>query len=577
MKLSILILSGLIGLAINLNADILKIGDNGDFEEWSSGVPAKWVVNDVYKGAKYTKSANGQHSGNGALEVTTGSKQNFALKYSVNYSVQAGDKLRLAIWVKGNGSFNIGIYCYNSNQQWVGKNALSDTFKVDAPDWKMERYELTVPMIEHVKYGKIAAFCPVFTVLPDSQLVLDDFTIEQEKTTSGAVVAASPKAESGVPGEIVLLNASTGNNAPIQNIAKDSSVKLVLPKVIYGLPNQEMNLYFNNVVQVVNPGNYVFTVTAPKGRQDETRWRFTPAEKDIGDFMLTLSIYDQDNRKISEAETRVTISRLSNGVDKAITMLMVGDSLTDAAVYPALFLENMRKGGHNNLKLIGSHSGHGQAPVAGGLAVEGFGGWRWITFCQQWTKDGTYREKSNFIKKDGDKIIFDIQGYFDKYNNGKAPDVITFFLGVNDIAGAKADTLDAAVAESMKYMDLLINEFKKAAPNTLLGIALILPPSAYQDAFGANYGTRINRHQYRINQHRLLTEILKKYGDDTRVSIIPTFVNLDTVSGYPGENEAVFSGSKQTVSRQNNAVHPNSDGYRQIANTFYAWLKAQIK
>ena len=38
-------------------------------------------------------------------------------------------------------------------------------------------------------------------------------------------------------------------------------VRLTLPPIVYATPGVEANVYFDNVVLVVNPANYVFDIT----------------------------------------------------------------------------------------------------------------------------------------------------------------------------------------------------------------------------------------------------------------------------------------------------------------------------
>ena len=63
-----------------------------------------------------------------------------------------------------------------------------------------------------------------------------------------------------------------------------ANVRLLVPEKIYAVPGIEMNVYFNNIVTVINPANYVFDVNCEKGRNDVKRWRFTPEKGDVGTY-----------------------------------------------------------------------------------------------------------------------------------------------------------------------------------------------------------------------------------------------------------------------------------------------------
>ena len=78
------------------------------------------------------------------------------------------------------------------------------------------------------------------------------------------------------------------------------------------------------------------------------------------------------------------------------------------------------------------------------------------------------------------------------------------------------------------------------------------------------------------NRRALVDAMLAKFEGDPRVSVIPTHLNLDCENHYPATVEPVSAGSAKTVRRLNNGVHPDEDGYHQIADTFYAWIRANI-
>jgi len=76
-------------------------------------------------------------------------------------------------------------------------------------------------------------------------------------------------------------------------------VRLVLPKVIYAVSGIETNVYFDNVVLVVNPANYVFRVSCAKGRLQAERWTFVPLAEDVGEHVLVMEVIDEDNSVIA--------------------------------------------------------------------------------------------------------------------------------------------------------------------------------------------------------------------------------------------------------------------------------------
>lgn len=147
------------------------------------------------------------------------------------------------------------------------------------------------------------------------------------------------------------------------------------------------------------------------------------------------------NGTLAEGKTKLIVSPANAGRGKRISILVVGDSLTNATVYPTRLFELTQGEKNPRLKMIGSN-GPNRKPQKNGVAHEGWGGWAWKTFI---TKTAPYAKKdpkpwdvpSRFlVVKDG-KGKLDFQAYLDQYNDGKAPDFITVQLGVNDIFGAK--------------------------------------------------------------------------------------------------------------------------------------------
>ena len=360
------------------------------------------------------------------------------------------------------------------------------------------------------------------------------------------------------------------------NAASNNQLKLILPPAVYAVPGQEMNIYFDNIILSANYNNYAFDVDCAKGRQDRNRWRFTAKPEETGSYPWKIKIYNNANELMAEGQTEIVVSPADAGSAKAVSLLLIGDSLTDASVYPLELYSLCRKYG-TKATFIGSHSGGGKTP--GDVAHEGYGGWTWNAFLTQYNPaQNDYRGKSKFLTdKDGSPKL-DFKNYCSKYAGGKPPDFITIMLGTNDVFSLKEDNLDSAINQIFKNADKLIAEFQKVGPDTQIGLALTVPPAATQDAFGSNYQCGQTRWQYRRNQHRLIGLMIERYGSGKypNVSLIPAYVNLDCENNFPVVSEPVSSRNSAKTVRQANGLHPAQEGYLQIADSFYAWLKFKL-
>jgi len=369
----------------------------------------------------------------------------------------------------------------------------------------------------------------------------------------------------------------TNSTAAVQN-----TIRLVLPPVVYAVPGHEVNIYFDNIIFVPNIRNYVVDVECQHGRNDEARWRYTPEESHIGEFPLSIKVLDGMNNPVAEAATRVHVSPVNTGRGKTIALLIIGDSLTNGSRYPRELYRMLNTTNGPQTSLIGSHSGGGRAP-ADGIAHEGYGGWCWSTFCTRWRTedlgDNNYRAKSKFLRLVDGKPQLDFQHYCDRYNKGKGPDYITVMLGINDVFSATDDTIARTIDNMFGFAETLLAEFRRVRPDTRIGLLLIPPPAASQDAFGSNYKCGQTRWQYRRNQHRVVERMIETFGnrEAENIFLVPAYVNMDCVNNYIKRTEPVSSRNDKQIERDANGVHPTTPGYHQIADSIYFWLKHQLE
>lgn len=358
-----------------------------------------------------------------------------------------------------------------------------------------------------------------------------------------------------------------------------NTVKLQLPPAIYAVPGVESCIYFDNVVQVINPANYVFDVNCVKGRNDQKRWRYTPAANEKGVFDLKLTVIS-DRGIEAEGSTKVIVTPAAAGKGKNIAVLVIGDSLTAASVYPQRMYELLKANGHPGVQFLGTTGRKNSL-----AKHEGYGGWAWHTFLEK--KKPTpvrpgktvhrYHRASPFLFNGK----FSLAQYLKENHKGRVPDFITIQLGVNDVFGAQDSNINTCITRILANADRLIAALRKDAPNAIIGVGLVTPGARTQDAFGCNYKNGQTRWQYKKNQHALNAAMLKKFANypDKKVFIVPSSVNLDCEHNFPVRREVVSgSDAKRSgiIIRQANGVHPAPAGYYQMGETFYCWIKYHL-
>lgn len=350
--------------------------------------------------------------------------------------------------------------------------------------------------------------------------------------------------------------------------AQDSaeSLRLTLPKEMYAVVGQEMNLYFDNVVLTETPEKCQFSVTCDMGSQQARRWSVTPAAGDVGEHSLSLRVLPPAGTSPATASTRLHVVAADAGQNKAIRLLIVGDSLTHASLYPNELARLLSMPGNPSWTMLGSHRPAGAAER---VAHEGYGGWTWQRFASHFEPepDGTYRKQSSpfvFLDASG-KPALNVPRYFEETCGGERPDYVFFLLGINDCFAANPDdpvAMDQRIDAMFQQADTLLAAFRQAVPNAELAICLTTPPNARESGFEANYKGKYHRWGWKRIQHRLVDRLLERYSgrEAEQLFIVPTELNLDPVDGYP----------------EDNGVHPSAFGYRQIGGSLYAWLKSRL-
>ncbi|MFH2068074.1 MAG: hypothetical protein ABII89_01240 [Candidatus Omnitrophota bacterium] len=102
------------------------------------------------------------------------------------------------------------------------------------------------------------------------------------------------------------------------------------------------------------------------------------------------------------------------------------------------------------------------------------------------------------------------------------------------------------------------------------------PKSDSQDTFGNEYGCSQTRWQCRRDQHRFVEKQINHYGnrEEEGIYLVPTYLSIDPVYGFtPQEVNANARSNFKVMRITANGVHPGVEGYLQMADTIYGWLK----
>jgi lysophospholipase L1-like esterase len=353
-----------------------------------------------------------------------------------------------------------------------------------------------------------------------------------------------------------------------RSTAQAEELRLTLPPKTYATPGVPISIYHDNIVLTQHPEEYRFEFTCQLGKSDDRRWSVTAADGEVGQYGLTVVVKDKSGKVLEQASTVLQVSPSDAGAARQspLRLLIVGDSLTNATLYPNEIARLLSQPGNPKWTLLGTHKPASAQP---GVAHEGYGGWKWSDFLTRFapdmpTKSSGRKATSPFIfpAADGNSGQFDLPRYFRQHCDNRPPDVVMFLLGINDCFAANPDDPDPKISEVLEQAEKLLAEFHKAAPQAVLAVGLTTPPNARQEAFEANYQDRYTRWGWKRIQHRLVERMLKQLAGREKdgIYLAPTELNLDPIGGYP----------------VNNGVHPNAEGYAQIGASFYCWLKAAL-
>ena len=317
---------------------------------------------------------------------------------------------------------------------------------------------------------------------------------------------------------------------------------IILPPKLYGVANKEINIYFENIVKN-NLKNYYVNVICTKGKQEEGRWTYTSTSPET--LTLTIELYDEDAYVVTRANTTIYIKSdaVGNGVTKSA--LVIGDSTINAGKITQRMLDNFSTD-VMNLTLLGSR---GVSPNL----HEGRGGWSIASYRTNAEYSGVVNPFYNPTSADFDFAYYMSQkGYI-------SVDYVILNLGINDVFAYGTDKeVNTKIDQMLTDFDFLINNIKSYDTNIKIGLNITIPPNASQNAFGVAYGSGQTQWRYKRNNVIWIKRMIDYYRNKEaeKIYLVPINVNIDTVNNI------------------NDGVHPKDEGYYQLGDVMYYFLKS---
>jgi len=327
-------------------------------------------------------------------------------------------------------------------------------------------------------------------------------------------------------------------------------LQLTLPPHIYCNPHADISLYHNNVIYNPDSIQYTFKISRKLGINHPDKFTFNIGRKLSRDFRLNVKVFDQYGALVASDRSIVHFNVIKSFPGDSMKMLIVGNSLTANGIYSAKIQSFLSDSLHFPVKFLGTKASNG------GIH-EGYGGKTWEWFA----KHGN----SPFVMHTADNdSILNFEHYFASVIH-ETPDIMVIFLGINDCFRADTtsiETIDRTIDEMFINATLFLTRLIEYKPDLKIGICLTPPANDRKEAFRINYDDKYTQSGWKKIQHRLVQRYIAFFNNNFKnnCSLIPVEINIDTYNGYP----------------DNNGVHPNVNGYNQIAASIFNWIYFQF-
>ena len=324
-----------------------------------------------------------------------------------------------------------------------------------------------------------------------------------------------------------------------------------LPKRLYVAVGRTMELYNAQVAFSGDRQAYSFNWVCDIGRNLERKFAVTGETENLGEHTLTLTIYNDRLEPVWEQETVLEV--VADQIDQNVHILNIGDSLSDSTPW----YEEVTRLSDGKVTFVGTRG-------SGDAMHEGRSG---FSICDYLTEtDYPYAGEGVHDFYNPATEGFDFSYY--KETTGVHPDVVQIFLGKNGMSLDSKPGID--------WLKEMVDNIRETEPD----IPIYLVQTIYmgdQNGIGGETdgkGRSALNGYYKAEEDEkvfLWTKAMDEaFGEMEQVYLIPAALTFDSAYNFRAGIEKVNARSSRTEAVLEEGMHPNEEGYLQIADGIFS-------
>ena len=352
---------------------------------------------------------------------------------------------------------------------------------------------------------------------------------------------------------VIKLKKITGSDKPAVMVTGEREIKIHLPETYYAASGLTMEIYNSQITdQGAHIAEYDVLWECEVGESLERKYSLTATDEMIGEYPLTVSVFDTKGNLLGRKESVLKIVKAKQW---QFSMLAIGDSLSaDGDLYNKL-----------QEHLAGQLICNGTRGYEGYLTEARLG----FSASDDLTETGYYLEEGEEVHKFWNPKSGRFDWDYYKTTTGFNPDMILLHLGTNGLLSG-----DENAENICKIVELIRKDDKK--------IPIYVVNTIYQSdqngigSMKMNNGSLMFPGQYKQQRDlavfQLMQKLTEKLEDEKNIYLVPAGISMDSAYAFTMEERKVNPYSDITESVAVDAVHPAAAGYYQIADVIYSTL-----